>query len=573
MMNYKLMTVLTIIGSIIEIILYSTPVVFVGIIIELFLTQASSDIIITYLGYLLGLIIFQALFFYFVATINEILAHRVTTDMTADLFSALQSRPVEYHDRIAIGDIMARATSDTRVINIGLSPAIRLIMQIFTLIIYSLSIMLFLNYQLALILVITGPLYFYSIYRYAKKLLPVSSEIRERFGDLTIEVAESIRGIREIKSFVAEPYIIDRFDKSSMLHSVKVQEMGYKSAVYIPHLIIATTLGLTTSFGIILMLNGELTLPELVVFVGLISLIQWMSRNLQWIAEYSARTVASSRRLQEMLFEKINFLEFGDEEYTGVDTTIEFDNVWFRYDKTREWALKGINFTIKHNETIAIVGGPGSGKSTFSKLILRLYDPVEGGIKIQGRAISDFTEESLRKQFSSIEQDVFLFTDTIANNIAFGKPGAAHEDIKQAAALASAEEFINDMELGYDTIVGERGVKLSGGQKQRIAIARALLINPAILLIDDASSALDAETEQKIQNAIQNILQTRTSIIVTSRLSIIAEASRVLVFDKGEIVAEGPHDELIRTSTYYRRLFENHYELPPLIELSEGGAQ
>jgi ATP-binding cassette subfamily B protein len=376
MMKYKLLTVLTIFGSIIEIILYSTPVVFIGIIIDLFLTQASSDTIITYLSYLFGLVIFQALFFYFVATINEILAHRVTTDMTADLFSVLQSRPVEYHDRVAIGDIMSRATSDTRVINIGLSPAIRLIMQIFTLMVYSISIMIFLNYRLALILVITGPLYLYSIYRYAKKLLPVSAEIRERFGDLTIEVAESIRGIREIKSFVAEPYIIDRFDRSSLIHSEKVKEMGYKSAVYIPHLIIATSLGLTTSFGIILMLNGELSLPELVVFVGLISLIQWMSRNLQWIAEYSARTVASSRRLQEMIFEQIDFLEFGDQDYSGEDTTIEFSNVSFRYDEDREWALKDINITIKHNETIAIVGGPGSGKSTFSKLILRLYDPV-----------------------------------------------------------------------------------------------------------------------------------------------------------------------------------------------------
>lgn len=571
MLNYKLMTVLTIVGSIIEIILFSTPVVFIGLIIELFLTDSSSPTILTYLAYLFGLVIFQAIFFYFVATINEILAHRVTTDMTADLFSALQSRPVHYHDRVAIGDIMARATSDTRVINIGLSPAIRLIMQIFTLMVYSISIMLALNYRLALILVITGPMYFYSIYRYAKKLLPVSSEIREKFGDLTIEVAESIRGIREIKSFVAEPNIIDRFDKISMIHSGKVKEMGYLSAVYIPHLIIATALGLTTSLGIILMLNGELTLPELVIFVGLISLIQWMSRNLQWIAEYSARTIASSKRLQEMIFEEIEHLEFGELKYTGEDTTIEFNNVSFRYDETREWALQNIDVKINHNETIAIVGGPGSGKSTFSKLILRLYDPINGEIKLSGQAISEFTEKSLRKQFSSIEQDVFLFTDTIANNISFGKPDASMEEIKQAAVLASAEEFIDEMEMGYETIIGERGVKLSGGQKQRIAIARSLLINPAILLIDDASSALDAETEQKIQNAIKNILKTRTSIIVTSRLAIISEASRVLVFDKGKIVAQGPHDVLICSSPYYRRLFESHYELPPLVEA--GGAQ
>jgi len=210
------------------------------------------------------------------------------------------------------------------------------------------------------------------------------------------------------------------------------------------------------------------------------------------------------------------------------------------------------------------VGGPGSGKSTFTKLLLRLYDPVEGSVLVDDFMISEYENFGLRSRMASIEQDVFLFSDTIRGNIAFGKSNASDEEIRRVAKLARADKFIEEFTDGYETIVGERGVTLSGGQKQRIAIARALLMDPAVLIMDDASSALDSETEYEIQQAIKQLLKTRTSIIITHRLSIIAEADKVVVFEGGEIVAVGRHQALLKNSVQYRRLFESLYELPPL---------
>lgn len=281
----------------------------------------------------------------------------------------------------------------------------------------------------------------------------------------------------------------------------------------------------------------------------------------------TVRMIASAKRLQEMMETKTTHLSFGKLRFETIREGIEFKDVSFKYSEDREWALKDINLEINQGETVAIVGGPGSGKSTFIKLLLRLYDPQKGSVLIDGREIGEYSSNSLREQISAIEQDVFLFSESIRENIAFGKPDASLEEVENSAKLAKVHEFISTYAEGYDTMVGERGITLSGGQKQRIAIARALLMDPLILIMDDASSALDAETESQIQEAIKNILKTRTSVIITHRLALISEADKVIVFEKGEIVAIGPHQKILRTSTHYRRLFESSYELPPMEEL------
>ncbi|MCY3413205.1 MAG: ABC transporter ATP-binding protein [Candidatus Heimdallarchaeota archaeon] len=562
--RYRLMFFITVFGSVIEIILFTSPNLLVAQLIALFIDEAPLQEIYTWIIYLLIIVVVQALVFYVVATVNELHAHRVTTDMTADLYSTLQQRPQYYHDGTAIGDIMARATGDTRSINIGLSPALRIIVQVITLLITSLTVFMIINIKLSVILIICFPLYAYFVYTYAKKLGPESMEIRKAFGNLSINASETFLGINETKSYVAEQQRVGMFSKISEEHSYHLRKYGLLSAFYPPQLLIAIALGLTTIMGIYLIILGELTLPELVVFVGMISTVQFMSRRIRRIANMTVTMIAAANRLMEMMETDIEPLKFGSNGFSGIKESVEFRDVSFRYLVDREWALRHVNLYLRSGETIAIVGGPGSGKSTFIKLLLRLYDPTEGDILIDGTSLKEYSRENLRARISSIEQNIFLFSDTISANIAFGKPDASLEEIKKVAKLARADEFIESFTNGYDTVIGERGITLSGGQKQRIAIARALLLNPSVLIMDDASSALDAETEFMIQEAIKQVLKTRTSIIITHRLSLIAEADRVLVFDMGRIVALGKHQDILKTSTHYRRLFEHTYELPEL---------
>ena len=554
----------TIVLSMIEILLFASPTLFISKIIELLMDNAQATEIILWIGYMTGVIVIQAFVFYVVATLNEIHAHRVTTDMTSDLFTTLQERPLYYHDGMRIGDVMARATGDTRMVNIGLSPAVRFFIQIVTLFISSLGVFFTVNWKMSLPLLLSFPLYGYLVVRYGKKLGPESTAIRSSFGELTALTHEAFLGISEVKSYVYEEQIIEKFSKRSEENALHVRKFGVLSAVYPPQLLMALNLGVTAVLGIILMNAGELTFPQLVIFVGLITILQFMGRRIKSITTMLMRMIASAERLQEVLEDNIVPLHYGTKVFHDVEKVIEFRDVSFRYSEDRPWTLRNVSLRIEAGETVAIVGGPGSGKSTFTKLLLRLYDPVEGSVLLDDLTISDYENFGLRSRMASIEQDVFLFSDTIRGNIAFGKSNASDEEIRRVAKLARADQFIKEFTDGYETIVGERGVTLSGGQKQRIAIARALLMDPAVLIMDDASSALDSETEYEIQQAIKQLLRTRTSVIITHRLSIIAEADKVVVFEEGGIVAVGRHQDLLRNSIQYRRLFESLYELPPL---------
>ena len=253
-------------------------------------------------------------------------------------------------------------------------------------------------------------------------------------------------------------------------------------------------------------------------------------------------------------------------DWSGSQGPILFDNVSFSYNSgsNRKKALDGINLEIEGGSTVAIIGNPGSGKSTLMKLLMRLYDPTEGAIHINGINIRDMCLSNLREHIGVIEQEVFLFSKSIKDNIAYGKPDATQEEIENFSKLAQAHDFIMSFDQGYDTIVGERGVTLSGGQKQRIAIARALLIDPSILILDDASSAIDAETERTIQTAIANVLKNRTTFIITHRLATIKNANLIMILRNGQLIDTGAHNELILRNVDYRRLFERFSELPPL---------
>ena len=321
--------------------------------------------------------------------------------------------------------------------------------------------------------------------------------------------------------------------------------------------------------GILWMSQGSLSIANFAGAFSAVLMFRFLSEAFNWAFTEFVAASAASRRLYKIIFEDKEELVSENSVINPLDTfdqenmKIEFKDVGFRYDNSdQKYVLKNLNFTINPNETVVLIGPPGSGKSSINKLLLRLYKPTEGEILVGEKNIFDY-DSSYQDNISAIEQNPFLFSDTIEFNVKFGKPSASREEIEQTLNIAQAQ-FVFSLPDKLQTEIGDRGVKLSGGEKQRLAIARALLLNPKILIMDDASSALDAQTEMKIQESISSVLKERTSIITTHRLSVIAKADNIILLEHGEIVAQGTHKKLITTSIPYRKLFEKQYELPPL---------
>jgi len=569
--KYPFKTLYTYILAGIEVVLFAFPIQISARVITTviegggFSTAIRHDIFV-----LLGLAFVQALIFFSISFVNEILAHRITTDMTQELFESLQYRSLTYHDRMDVGNIMAMATGDTRTINIALSPGTRFVISVISVWILNLINMFRVHWSLGLIGFVICILFYSSSIIYAKKLAPYASKTREDFSRVSQITASSLEGIREIKGFRSEFWAKRRFMKSSKsLRKAEIRE-GKKASWFYPHLFVTLYSAVVIILSLFFASQNNPALPyvsleDVMVISGYILLLNGNCAEFDWAMSIIVRAKAAADRVFKIIIDKDvgEFCE-GDTCLNGNSMELQFRNVSFQYTPTDPFVLKNINFVIRENQTVAIVGGPGSGKSTLTKLIQRLYLPTKGEILIGGNSITKFTNESLRKAISTVEQDIFLFNTPIKENIRFGKPDATDAEVIQAAKYAEAHEFIMEMPNQYETLIGERGVRLSGGQAQRISIARALLINPKILIMDDAAAALDAKTEIKIQKAITQILKTRTTIITTHRLAIISKADMVIILDKGEIAGMGTHEELIRMNRFYRRLFEHHYELPPL---------
>lgn len=566
--QYKKMFFLTSIGAFVDIVLFTTPPLFLaGIIQELFGDQRIEILTCWILAFFVVAII-QVTFFFLAGYYNEVLAHRVTTDITADLFKTLQNRSLSYLDQFDVGEIMARASNDTRRLNIGLSPAYRLIIQIFLqIVIITLMLNVFEN-RFIFVFYLLLPGFFFLVYLYLKRVYPVEVKLLTDFEKLSVVSRESIEGIRELKSYTSEKKFLNRFNTHSKIHADTNYLQGKNEALYYPYLLYWIFAGIFAILGIIWITDGTLTIANFTGAIGTYLMFKFLSEAWGWAVVASASAVASSNRLYKVIYEDENIStqapQQGNLEYDPENAKIEFRNVSFRYGEKAPWALRNISFTVNSGDTVCIVGPPGSGKSSINKLIQRLYSPTEGVILIGDQNILEYNNDSFRKNIASIEQEIFLFSTSIEDNLRFGKLDASDEEVKLAAKLAKAHNFIENLPDGYKSEIGERGVKLSGGEKQRIAIARAILLNPSILLMDDASSALDAKTEFEIQEAISTILKTRTSLITTHRLSVITNASKVIVVDKGRIVAIGKHSSLIKSVPDYRRLFEKIYDLPSI---------
>ncbi len=487
---------------------------------------------------------------------NEFLAQRIERDSRDELYTSLLGKSQTFHGKQRIGDIMARATNDVRTLNIMFSPGFMLITDSFMGIIVPIVLIGRLKFELLLVPLIFLVALAVTVYNYASQLNPVSIALREQFGAMNAGLAEAVSGIEVVKGNAQEQQERQKFTGDATLYKDYFVEQGIIQARYLPLLMFSIGRAIGFFHALTMWQSGDITLGEVVTYMGLFGVLRFPT----FISIFSFNLVqlgiASARRILEM----VNAESDLDQNEAGVAQPIQgevrFENVSFAYDGSP--VLKGISFSASPGETVAIVGQTGSGKTTMTRLINRIFDADTGRVMIDGVDVRDWSLESLRSQISTIEQDIFLFSRTLGENIAFGSAGATKEDIERAAREAQAHEFIMGFAGGYETDVGERGVTLSGGQRQRIAIARAFLTNPRILILDDSTSAIDSATEDQIQQAMRRISSQRTTFLITHRLSQIRWADRILVLRQGELVDSGTHKELLDRSQAYRRIFARY---------------
>ncbi len=493
----------------------------------------------------------------------ETIAQRLERDAREELYISLLGKSQTFHDQQRVGDIMARATDDVKQLNGMMNPGVMFIFET----VLGLAMPMFLIAQVRLDLLtlpgIFALLYIITVRRYLRRLDPVVTEQREAYGTMNAGLEETISGIETVKASAQEAFERSKFYRNARRYRDFYALQGRVEARYLPMLMFGFLFGLIFLQSMILYGQGLLTIPQIIAVMGLISVMRFPV----FISIFSFSLVRLGVASANRLLDKINAEADLDENQGGYSAPIRgeivFDKVDFGYEDGE--VLRDISFRVLPGETVAIVGQTGSGKSTLTELINRTYDVTGGSIRIDGVDVREWYLDSLRSQIAKIEQDVFLFSRSISENIAFGVPGTSQEKIEQAAREAQAHDFILSFQEGYETELGERGVTLSGGQRQRLALARAFLSNPRILILDDSTSAIDSATEDEIQKAINRAQQGRTTIIITHRLSQIRWADHILVLEHGRLSAAGTHEALLRTSPEYRRIFARYdAPLPPL---------
>lgn len=471
-----------------------------------------------------------------------------------DLYKKLQSLDFDFFNNTRVGDIMARMTGDTDAIRHFVSWVSYNILENVFLFSFAIIIMATIDWKLTLALVIVTPLIAVLTMKMSSKAQPVFYEIRESFSRLNSMVEENISGNRVVKAFAREDFEMKKFHEHNEDFKKRNLDSADVSRTYLPVLdsLAGMLVVITLIFGGYLVIKGQMTLGDLVAFNGFLWMLNGPMRMSGWLINDVQRFIASSFKIQDMMVTDAKIPIHAEKPAPSLQGHVEFKNVSFHFeDDPNTDVLKNISLKASPGQTIAILGETGAGKSTLVNLICRFYDPTSGEILIDGVDARKRHVRELRNHIATVMQDIFLFSDTIEGNIAFGAPDATMEDVRRMARIADADHFIETMPESYDTIVGERGVGLSGGQKQRISLARALLKNPSILILDDTTSAVDMETEVKIQGELKKITENTTTFIIAHRISSVKEADEILILNHGEIIERGTHTSLLAEKGYY----------------------
>jgi ATP-binding cassette, subfamily B, bacterial len=484
----------------------------------------------------------------------ELLAQAMERETRDELYVSLLGKSMTFHNLQPVGDTMARATNDVREINYLFSPGLNLVIGSLAFLVTPLIVAPRIHPALMLAPAVFVVVYFFALRQYLGWLSGATDEVRGSFGALNTRLAEALDGIETVKGSAQENSEVDQFKKNARRYRNASVRQGDIEARYLPLLLYIATLAGGLLHALLLFRAGALNIGQVVSYFGILLLLDFPTWTSIFAYSQISLGLAGARRILDLINRETKVDQNASGFTREMRGEIEFRNVTFAYEG-HEPILENISFKVRPGQTVAIVGQTGAGKTSLVKLVNRTYDITGGQVLVDGVDVREWNLEALRRKISIIEQDIFLFSRTIAENIAFGKSSAGREEIEKAAEAAQADEFIRSFSDSYETVIGERGVTLSGGQRQRLALARAFLTDPRILVLDDSTSAIDSATEDKIQRAIYAAARGRTTLIITHRLSQIRWADLIIVLRQGKIAAIGQHEDLLKTSEAYRRIF------------------
>jgi ATP-binding cassette subfamily B protein len=505
--------------------------------------------------------IIRGIFLFMVRQTLIVMSRHIEFDLKNEIYEHYQALPLSFYRRHNTGDLMARISEDVSHVRMYLGPAIMYGLNLITLAIMLVAFMFMIDVQLSFYALLPLPFLSISIYFVSNVINHQSMELQKSLSGLSTFAQEAFSGIRVIKAFAREEDSIHNFEKASNLYKQKSIRLAIVESLFFPLMI--ALIGLSTVLivyiGGIEVMQGRLTNGVIAEFVIYVNMLTWPVTSIGWVTSLVQHAAASQERINEFLHTPNDIISEKNLE-KNIEGNVLFKEVSFTYPDTGINALKNINFEIKAGESLGLLGTTGSGKSTIANLLTRMYDTSAGKIEIDEVSIKDFNISNLRSQIGYVPQDVFLFSDTIRNNITFGTENNSEEQMIQAAKDADLYNNIIDFPEKFDTRIGERGISLSGGQKQRLSIARAIIRNPKILILDDSLSAVDTKTENEILNNLKVIMQNRTSVIISHRVSSVKLANKILVLDDGVIIEQGTHEELLEKNGMYKELYEKQLQ-------------
>ncbi|MEN8193681.1 MAG: ABC transporter ATP-binding protein [Bacteroidota bacterium] len=519
----------------------------------------SYDLIVNNALMIVGAAVISGVFRFLIRETIIVVSRKIEYDLRQDFWKHLLKLSYRFYQNNSTGNIMAHATNDIAAVRMYVGPAVMYSIDTIIKFIIVISIMITLSAELTLYSLLPLPILSYLVYKLSKKIHKKFTLIQEKFSDLTAKAQENFSGVRVIKSYVREKHEIDDFAEMSDEYLKRNMDKVKIQALFMPLLFLITGFSIIVVIlvGGSMVINNQLTLGDIIAFIAYLALLIWPTIAFGWVANIIQQADASLKRLHKIYNEKIEIEDSPDTDYSveSIGGTIKFENVSFKYGENQNEVLSDINIEIPKGSTLAVVGHTGVGKSSFVNLIPRLYDTTAGKIFIDGKEITTIPLSRLRENIGIVPQETFLFSDTLKNNILYGLKNVDEELLHSVSEISQLNKDIKEFPRKYETILGERGITLSGGQKQRTCLARALAINPKILILDDSLSAVDTKTEEEILQNLKEYMKDRTSIIISHRISTVKDADNIIVIADGTVKEEGKHEQLVELGGIYSELY------------------